>query len=207
MGTGLPFPIPWKDIPSNIMASFSLIWLTATSSEVNALVKYRNAHGLPGRLPLETASARSIHVICPGIRETDFPLFVPDWLGLYGSITLDTTPIESTDPELNRWLNRGKTVLMCMGTHFYYSESQVKAVIDGFLNAAAQDSKVQFLWKLSDKSRFDDLIGEALKNPRDSDRFKIVDWLNADPASIMKHPNVAVWVHHGGANSYFEGTL
>jgi hypothetical protein len=156
---------------------------------------------------METSITRAVHVICPSVRETDFPLAVPEWLGLYGPIVLDTTPIEGSDPELNRWLDRGETVLMCMGTHFHYSESQVKAVIDGFLGAITHDSNTQFLWKLSDKSKFDDLIEEALKNPRDKDRFKIVEWLEADPASIMKHPNVIAWIHHGGANSYFEGAL
>jgi hypothetical protein len=63
------------------------------------------------------------------------------------------------------------------------------------------------LWEVSDKSRFGDLLEEALKDPRDGDRFKISEWLEADPTSIMKHPNVVAWIHHGGANSYLEGTL
>ena len=177
------------------------------SPEITELIKYRNAHGLPGRLPMESAITRATHVICSGVRETDFPLVIPDWLGLYGPITLDTTPIEVSDPGLYQWLNRGKTVFMCMGTMFRYSESQVKAVIDGFLGAVAHDSNTRFLWKLPDKSQLENLIEEALRNPRDKDRFRIVDWLESDPASIMKHPNVIAWVHHGGANSYFEGTL
>ena len=189
------------------MASIALIWKMATSPEINGLIKYRNARGLLGRLPMESAPTRASHVICPGVRETEFPLVVPDNLGLYGPIVLDTTPIEDSGPDLNRWLDRGETVLMCMGTHFYYSESQVKAVINGFLGSVPHNSNIQFLWKLSDKSRFEDLLEEALKDPRDGDRFRIVDWLVADPASIMKHPNVVAWIHHGGANSYFEGTL
>ena len=156
---------------------------------------------------MASAPTRAAHVICPGVRETEFPLVMPSNLGLYGPIVLDTTRIEDVDPDLDRWLDRGKTVLMCMGTHFYYSESQVKAVIDGFLSAVPHGSNIQFLWKLSDQSDFEDLIKEALRDPRDGDRFKIVDWLEADPVSIMKHPNVVGWVHHGGANSYFEGTL
>jgi len=94
-----------------------------------------------------------------------------------------------------------------MGTHFRYSESQVKAVISGFLSAIDHDSDTQFLWKLSDKFKFESLIDEALKDPRDNQRFRIVNWFEADPASIMKHPNVVAYVHHGGANSFHEAAL
>ena len=134
-------------------------------------------------------------------------MVIPDCVGLYGPIVLDTNPIEVVDPELNRWLGKRETVMMCMGTHFLFTESQVKAVINGFLSAVNHDSDVQFLWKLPNKGKFEDLIEDALKDSGDRERFKIVDWLEADPSSIMKHPNVVTCVHHGGANSYYEVAL
>ena len=195
------------DFSVNIMAALVLIWKMVTSPEVSELVKHRNAHGLPGRLPMEAGYGNALHAICSAVRELDFPLVLPANLGLYGPIVLDTDPVEVVDPELNRWLDRGETVMMCMGTHFHYTESQVKAVISGFLSAVGHDSNTQFLWKLSDKLKFEHLIEEVLKHPRDKERFKIVDWLEADPISIMKHPNVVAYIHHGGANSYYEAAL
>ena len=189
------------------MAAFGFVWEIVKSPDISELNKYRNAHGLPGWLPVKSAATRAVHVICSSVREVDFPLVVPNWLGLYGPIVLDMTPIETSDPELYRWLGRGKTVIMCMGTHFRYSESQVKAVISGFLSAIDHDSDTQFLWKLSDKSKLEGLIDEALKDPRDNQRFRIVNWFEADPASIMRHPNVVAYVHHGGANSFHEAAL
>jgi len=156
---------------------------------------------------MAVAFTRAAHIICPAVPELDFPIVMPRNLGLYGPIVLDTNPVEIADPELNLWLNRGETVMMCMGTHFHYSESQIKAIVNGFLNAVNHDSNTQFLWKLSNKSRFEDLIDKALEHPRDKERFRIVDWLEADPASIMKHPNVVAYIHHGGANSYYEAAL
>ena len=94
-----------------------------------------------------------------------------------------------------------------MGTHFYYTESQVKAIINGFLSGINHDSNTQILWKLSDKSKFEGLIEDELKDPRDKERFKIVEWFEVDPASIMKHSNVIAYIHHGGANSYYEVAL
>ena len=189
------------------MATFGLAWGIVKSQDISELNKYRNAHGLLGRLPMESAAIRAAHVISPSVPEIDFPLVAPDWLGQYGPIVLDTTPIETSDPELCQWLDRGRTVVMCMGTHFRYSESQVKAVIGGFLGAIAQDSDTQFLWKLSDKSKFESIIQEELKDPRDKQRFRIVNWFESDPVSIMKHPNIVAYVHHGGANTFFEAAL
>ena len=130
------------------MAAFRLVRGFAKSQDISELNKYRHAHGLPGWLPMKSAGIRAAHVICPSVHEIDFPLVAPDWLGLYDPIVLDTAAIETSDPELYRWLNRGNTVIVCMGTHFHYSESQVKAVIGGFLGAIDRDSNTQFLWKL-----------------------------------------------------------
>ena len=206
-GTGLSFPIPWRDIPTNIMASIMFIYRVTMSPDVSELVKHRNAHGLSGWLPTNAPYTRKLHIICPCVRELDFPLVVPDNVGLYGSIVLDTSPIEVADPEMNRWLDGGETVVMCMGTHFRYTESQVKAVINGFLGAVGHDSNTQFLWKLFNKAKFEHLIEGILKHQKNRERFMIVDWLKADPISIMRHPNAIVYIHHGGANSYFEAAL
>jgi len=206
-GSGIAFPVPWRNLATNILAILTIVYKMVTSPEISKLIKYRNAHGLPGRLPMEKAPVRAVHIICPGVHEIDFPLVVPKNLGLYGPIVLDTNPIEIVDPELNQWLNRGETVVMSMGTHFNFSEPQVKAVIDGFLGAVNHDSNIQILWKLPNKSGFENMIGEALKDLKDKDRFRIVDWFQADPASIMKHPNVVAYVHRGRANSYYECAL
>ena len=175
-----------------------------TAPGINNLIKYRNERGIPGRLPIQSSFSRALHLISPGIRELDFPLFIPDTVGLYGPVVLNTSPVEVADPELTRWLDRGKTVMMCMGTHFHYSESQVRVVINGFLGAVDHDSGLQLFWKLHGKDKFENLIEELLANPKDRERFRIVDWIKADPAAVMDHPNVVVSIHHGGANSYYE---
>jgi hypothetical protein len=84
-----------------------------------------------------------------------------------------------------------------MGAHFHYTESQVSAIINGFLNTVNCDSSTRFFRRLSDRTKFKNVIEEALKDPRNKDRFKIVDWLEVNPASV----------HHGGANSYYEAAL
>ena len=36
------------------------------------------------------------------------------------------------------------------------------------------------------------------------ERFRIVEWIDADLGEVMKYKNVVAFVHHGGANSYYE---
>jgi hypothetical protein len=121
-------------------------------------------------------------------------------LGLYGPIVLDTNSVEVLDPKLNQCQGGGQTMVACAGTHFHHTESRVNVVIDGFLSAANHDSDTQFF-------KFENVTEEALKNPRDNDRFRIVDWLEAEPASIMKHQKVVACIYHGGANSYQKAAL
>ena len=204
IATAIPFPVPCSLLLLNLWMNIGLIFTIGASPKVAELIKHRNERGIPGRLPLETPISTALHIITSGIRELDYPLFVPDNLGLYGPLVLDHTPIEVADPELARWLDRGKTVVMCMGTHFRYTESQVRAVVDGFLGALDQDSGVQLFWKFSEKDELDDLVEGLLANPKDRKRFKIVDWIQADLSVVLNHPNVIVSVHHGGANSYYE---
>ena len=138
-GTGISFPVPRKHILKNAMVLLVLTRKIVRSPEISELNKYCDTHGPPGWLPVKSAATRAAHVVCSSVCEIDFPLVVPDWLGLYGPIVLDTTPIETSDPELYQWLGMGETVVMCMGTHFHYSESQVKAVIGGLLSAIDRD--------------------------------------------------------------------
>ncbi|KAF9649882.1 hypothetical protein BDM02DRAFT_3094070, partial [Thelephora ganbajun] len=110
---------------------------------------------------------------------------------------LDADPIGVSDPELNQWLNRGETAMLCTGSHFRPTEPRVSVVIDGFLSTVNHDSNTQFLWRLSDRAKSENLIEEALKHPRDKERFKVVDWLKDDPVSITEHPNVVTCVRRG----------
>jgi hypothetical protein len=92
-----------------------------------------------------------------------------------------------------------------MGTHFTYTQAQVRAILRGFLTAL--NPKTRVLWKLPRQSSFKDIIDELLPEAEDKEQFMIVDWIPVDPYSIMTHRNVVTLVHHGGANSYFEAAL
>ena len=49
-----------------------------------------------------------------------------------------------------------------------------------------------------------DVFDELLVSAHDRDRVRAVTWFDAEPAAILEHENIVAYVHHGGANSYFE---
>ena len=133
-------------------------------------------------------------------REVDLPFEKPANLHLCGPITNDFRPLEESDPELAAWLDRAPTVLMIMGTHFEYDAPLVRRVLGGV------GPDAQILWKVvsGEDSESRDVFDELLVSAHDRDRVRIVAWFDAEPAAILEHENIVTYVHHGGANSYFE---
>jgi len=203
--SGIPFPIPWSYILKNMMLSFAFIYRIITNQDLKELMSHRHSHGLSRDLPVGGPSVkRSVHTFCFGLPELEFPVTLPPNVGLYGPVTLDSTPL-SKDDELRKWLDGGRTIVMSMGSHFKYSETQVRNTLRGFITGTSATDQV--FWKLPDKAKFQDVIDEELENERVKERFRIVDWIGVDPGEVMKHENVVAYVHHGGANSYHEAAL
>jgi len=184
------------------MLNFRFFSRILTNPDFKELMNYRHSHGLPGMLPMGPPSVkRSAHTFCFGLPELEFPITLSPKIGLYGPVTLDSTPLSKED-ELSKWLDGGKTLMISMGTHFSYSEAQVRNTIRGF--SAGAPSADQLFWKLHNKAKFQHIIDEELANEQVKERFRIVDWIDVDPGEVMKHKNVIAYVHHGGANSYHE---
>lgn len=184
------------------MLNLTFIFRILTNPDFKELMSYRHSHGLPGDLPMGgPLMKRSAHTFCFGLPELEFPITIPPNLGLYGPVTLESTPLSRED-ELSKWLDGGRTIMMSMGTHFNYSEAQVRSVLRGFILAISSTDQV--FWKLHNKTKFQHVLDEELENVLVRERFRIVNWIDADPGEVMRHDNVVAYVHHGGANSYYE---
>ena len=202
MGSGISFPIPWSSIPKNVILNLAFTFRLLTNPDFKELRNYRRSHGLPWEYPLGDFSVKkSVHTLCFGIPDLDFPITLPDQVGLYGPVTLDSNPL-SEEGELTTWLDGGRTIMMVMGSIFHYSEAQVRNTIRAFIAGTSPTDQV--FWKLPDKAKFQHILDEELENEKAKGRFRIVDWVDADPGEVMKHKNVVAYVHHGGANSYYE---
>ncbi|KAL0951774.1 hypothetical protein HGRIS_008445 [Hohenbuehelia grisea] len=202
--SGNPFPVPWRLFFSNIGINIQMITTLISSPRMKAMPASRKKNGYKGGHPIMQQFHPDIDYICPSIVETDYPHVCTPNVHRFGTITLDTVPLEQSDPELRAWLDRRRTVVIVLGTHTRCSEDMVRAFVSGLLKHLPLD--MQVLWKLTNKGDVgqlaEDLLDEA--EVKERDRFRIVDWIVADPNAIMVHPNVVCYVHHGGANSFFE---
>ncbi|KAL0951773.1 hypothetical protein HGRIS_008444 [Hohenbuehelia grisea] len=205
--SGNPFPVPWRLFFSNIVINIKMIATFMSNPLMNASPASRKKNGYKGGHPLREYFHPDINFISPSIVETDFPHFCPPNIRRFGTITLDTVPLEQSDPELHAWLDRKRTVVIVLGTHINYSENTATAFICGLLEYLPTD--MQVLWKLKNKSEVGHIVEGFMDKAEveDRNRFKIVDWIVGDPSAIMVHPNVACYVHHGGANSFHECCL
>ena len=209
MCSGFPFPLNWWQIPLNIYLYIRLIIRMMTSVNFKRMGALRKSLGLENTF----AALRDpgVKYICPALPEIDF-LFsvIPEELLLCGPIVLPFDPLEESDPGLVKWLDNGPTVLINLGSHVVSNEKIAREVVGAFrilldYHARQESSKIQVLWKVKadeDVHKFiDENIGKEIKEGR----VKVVAWLDAEPVSILQHPNVVCTVHHGGANSFYEG--
>ena len=205
-GTGLPYPLTWANRLPNVLHGAVMAYQVMRSTEVREIIAARARRGIPGAPPalegMRVAPGRAY--ITPGVREVDLPFERPGNLHLCGPITNDFRPLRESDPELAAWLDRAPTVLMIMGTHFDYDAPLVRRVLGGLLGGVGPDA--QILWKVvgGEDSESRDVFDELLVSAHDRDRVRIVTWFDAEPAAILEHENIVTYVHHGGANSYFE---
>ncbi|KAL1704341.1 hypothetical protein EV121DRAFT_291437 [Schizophyllum commune] len=207
MATALPYPLPWYGAFVNIAHIVLLMYYVLTSPYIKALNDARAARGCSGGLPSMglTYVAPERTYITAGVPAIDLPFDKPPNMHLCGPILCDFAPIRESDPELATWLDGGETVLVILGTHFEYSEPVARRVLTGLLGGVGADTQV--LWKLPQQGALQGLFDELLTTTRDRDRVRAVTWLDVEPAAILEHPNVVCYVHHGGANSYYEAAM
>ncbi|PPQ64809.1 hypothetical protein CVT26_002641 [Gymnopilus dilepis] len=188
-GSGIPFPVPWAYMAQNIW--FTLRWAYTFLFDPRA----KKSTGFQFR--------KDIPYICQGLQELEFPMVVPPNMTLYGPILANPPPLDSSD-DFGRWLDQRQTVLFMMGTHYNFTEELARIALSGIL-MGFQGRKMQVLWKLNDADKFTDLIQSTLHDfDHPPDTVKAAPWLDASITSILSHRNVVCFIHHGGANSYFE---
>lgn len=188
-GSGIQFPVPWNSMLQNIW--FTMRWAYTFLFDPRA----KKSTGFQFR--------KDIPYICQGLEELEFPMVVPPNMTLYGPILATPAPLGPSD-DLTRWLDRTETILFMMGTHYDFTEDLARIALTGILSAF-QGRQMQLLWKLPGAGKFTALIQSVLDEfhyPHNT--VRVATWLDAPITSVLSHPNVICFVHHGGANSYFE---
>jgi hypothetical protein len=208
--TGFQFPLPWSKLFDNLICNWTAkkcVW----DPQVRAINQARYARGMREPLGSFTPWVEDVPHISPSLSAIDLPMRIPPNVHNVGPIVLASKPVESVDPELFSWLRQRPTVLLVLGTHFEAYEETIRELAVGLRILLDARPDIQVLWKLKAESASENKGNDAVKTILGEDitngRVRIEAWLKADPVAILTSGHVICSVHHGGANSYFEGAL
>ncbi|KAF3390421.1 hypothetical protein F1880_009304 [Penicillium rolfsii] len=202
-GSGYPFPLPWKLILQNIYLVFRAIMMLNTGkSEPDELQDGKKPEGR-SPFPLVNAYSEEFLSLTPAYKELDFPLHVPSNVISCGPIVRQCSPLSLSDDELEAWLTT-PTVLINLGSHVELSESIAIQMAKGIRTVITKRPDLKILWKLKYDWKISDEFQRVLGSFITAGSVKVVSWIQVDIMSVLETGRIATYVHHGGANSYFE---
>lgn len=208
MATGFPYPLPWSKLAENIYSICNAISVVLFDSSIKSLAAARKRHGVHGQLAVFEPYNKDVPYICPSLPEIDLPMRIPSNAHLVGPILVPTQPLAQGDPDLVKWLQKGPTVLLNLGSLHEGTIDQARGMALGLRVLFNSDPKVQVLWKFKPAKGSDaeKEVEAILGNEIKTDRLKVSSWLQSEPLSILQSGLIVAAVHHGGANSWFEAT-
>jgi hypothetical protein len=203
MLSNMPFPVPWRLIPTNIAFMVLYIFILIVSPSRRKLDAARHAAGLQGSFlhSMNEGARACIHAWIP---EMEYPHVALERTISVGPIFKHVPPVSSsTYPELTRFLDEGRTVLVNLGSIFQYTNDDVEAIASAISLAREklQDRLVlRILWKLPRAETFQRILDKHLEEIRKD--VYIQEWIDAPSLAILQHPNIVAHVHHGGASEF-----
>jgi 2-acylglycerol O-acyltransferase 1 len=216
LGTGYPFPLTSspRSLINNIYIFTRFVYLILSNPILKSIEQHRQAHGLPGKSATIAPFERKPELyVFASIREADYPLQVPEYVAEFGPIipprsqsTNEKEPSASY-AALSDWLDQAPTIVICLGSLFTYDSSDIIPLATALCNVLLRYEKHHLLWKIPKKDQHSNLLDEIFRplgGWKDSERIKIVDWIEMPMSEVLEHKTVVVNVNHGGANSYGE---
>lgn len=207
--SGLPYPLPWRQIPLNIYLRTRAIFAVATNSGLWETRRFLQEKGVKSPLSFLGVHRPDVPWIAMSVPEASVPLMHrPPNVTECGAIVLDMGDAEDQDPKLAAWLKRRPTVLVNFGTLFLQKPPALLAMIEALDKVLAM-TEVQVLWKVGKEGMAfrEERWKQILDKWSSSDRLRVVDWVRAEPSSMLKTGDVVLSVHHGGASSYYDAVL
>jgi polyene glycosyltransferase len=154
----------------------------------------RKEFGLPRTEPMIRV-AEAEKVLCYSVAQIDYPLEVPEHVRLVGAM-IPPLP-QAPDGELTEWLDARPSVIYAgLGTNTRLTRAEVSSLVEV---ARRRDGAHHVLWKLPQPQ-------QHLLPPRESlpGNLRIESWVPSQ-LDVLAHPNVTVFVNHGGGNGFHEG--
>jgi hypothetical protein len=181
-----------------------LVFSVLRNPELSEKREYLKSNGLPNPADTFTLHEQAHLFLAQASPETEYPLpFVLENVVQCGPIFLSSAPASKQDPELSGWLGRAPTVLINLGSLFNYDEPSATEMARAIKELLGQTG-VQVLWKFNKRNEFSDDFLLELSDEISAGRLRLEKWLSVDPAALLETGNIALSVHHGGANCYNE---
>lgn len=160
---------------------------------------------IEGRSPFPLVNAytkESLH-LTPSFREMDFPFYTPDNVISCGPILRQCQPLTTSDPDLAAWLSK-PTILISLGSHVKPTETVAVQMAKGIHAVLTELPYLQVLWKLRYDWQGSVPFMKTLGSLITAGSVKVVSWIESDIMAVLETGQIITYVHHGGANSYFE---
>ncbi|KAK8088299.1 2-hydroxyacylsphingosine 1-beta-galactosyltransferase [Apiospora hydei] len=182
-GSGIPYPVPWSNIPENILLNVRFIWSMLSMPGMKEKRNFFKAHGLTDPISFLRLHRPDVPWLTQTTPGASLPVdFVPPNVTCTGPMTLSLGSAAEQDEELAAWLARAPTILINLGG----------------------DLRVQVLWKFRKEGLYSDSFMDSLAPFTKNGRLRVEHWLAVEPLSLMETGNVIVSVHHGGSGCYHE---
>ncbi|OHF03134.1 hypothetical protein CORC01_01518 [Colletotrichum orchidophilum] len=207
IGSGHDFPVPWRDIPSNIYQMGNFAWAMLFSPSLVQKRTFLASHGLKDPINFFNIHqpGQGSAFITQDTAAAAIPLdLVPANVTATGPIVVSVASAAEQDPELAGWLARAPTVLVNLGSLFEYDAGRARDMA-GALEVVMERTGVQVLWKLNAAAGLRGKDWEPLvERFIEGGRLRVSKWLSVDPTALLETGDIVVSVHHGGANCYHE---
>ncbi|KAJ5154257.1 uncharacterized protein N7500_009696, partial [Penicillium coprophilum] len=202
-GSGYPYPLPWNLILANIYMVFCFGYIVRLGKPMRDLLDIRKKAGIRTEFPHVAPYCENHLHLSPSFREMDYPLYVPDNVISCGPILRSSSSLMESDPALYSWLKE-PAILICLGSHVQAPENDAMQMTIAIQAVLHEFPNMQVLWKL----KYDWENSPAVKNVLgplvNADRVRVFPWIKPEIISVLEGSNIVAYVHHGGANSFFE---
>ncbi|KAI1735808.1 hypothetical protein F4680DRAFT_434519 [Xylaria scruposa] len=204
LGSGLPYPVPWRNIPENILLNFRFISAMMWMPEIKAKQAFLKSKGLSDPINFLRLHRPDVPWLSQTMPGASIPLdVVPQNVTCTGPMTLSLGSVADQDAELADWLKGSPTILVNLGSAFEYSEARA-IVMAQALAKVLQDTSFQILWKFRKENDYGDQYMQPLIQFANAGRVMVERWLAADPPALLESGHIITSVHHGGSGCYHE---
>ncbi|KAI1388986.1 uncharacterized protein F4822DRAFT_404610 [Hypoxylon trugodes] len=209
--SGIPYPIPWSRIPENIYLGIRYYYAMLLMPHHRATLKYLATKGLTDRVTWFNVYRPDVPWFTQNLLGASIPMmYTPPNVTSTGPMMISLSTVEEESPELAKWLARGPTVLVNLGSLYMWTEAQASSMAEAIAHTLSENPNLQVLWKFrktpidASGTVYSDEFKEPLLPFIKNGRMRMEAWLDVEPTALLESGHIVASVHHGGAGCYNE---